>query len=136
MSAESDYISAESQNILRTTTLIRDLFEKKKLTDYEVIALGKLLQDVYQGIERILRTLLENRGVKIKKTEGWHKELLLAAKRQSLVTPLQFETFRNLLLFRHLQIHGYGYMLEESRLRELAEPVPELCRDFLHNIAL
>jgi len=45
MSAESDYISAESENILRTTTLIRNLLEKKKLTDYEVIALGKLLQD-------------------------------------------------------------------------------------------
>jgi hypothetical protein len=29
MSAESDYISAESANILRTTTLIRNLLEGK-----------------------------------------------------------------------------------------------------------
>lgn len=135
MSAESDYISAESQNILRTTTLIRNLLEKKKLTDYEVIALGKLLQDVYTGIERILRNQLETRNIKIKKTENWHKQILLSAQDQSLVSHEQFEAFRNLLLFRHLQIHGYGYMLEEERLRGLAEPAVKLCQDFLHNNA-
>ena len=32
MSAESEYISAESANILRTTTLIRNFLEQKKLT--------------------------------------------------------------------------------------------------------
>ena len=135
MSAESDYISAESQNILWTTTLIRNLLEKKKLTDYEVIALGKLLQDVYTGIERILRSQLETRNIKIKKTENWHKQILLSAREQFLVSQEQFEAFRNLLLFRHLQIHGYGYMLEEERLRELAEPAVGLCQDFLNNIA-
>jgi len=134
MSAKNDYISAEGENILKTAEMIQNLIQKEKLTNYEVIALGKLLQDTYTGIERILRTLLENRGVKTKKTEGWHKELLLAAKQQSLVSPTQFKAFRNLLLFRHLQIHGYGYMLEESRLRELAEPIPSLCRDFLQDI--
>ena len=135
MSAESDYISAESQNILRTTTLIRNLLEKKKLTDYEVIALGKLLQDVYTGIERILRSQLDTRNIKIKKTENWHKQILLSAQDQSLVSQEQFEAFRNLLLFRHLQIHGYGYMLEEEQLRELAEPVVKLCQDFLQDTA-
>jgi len=134
MSAKNDYISAEGENILKTAEMIQNLIQKEKLNNYEVIALGKLLQDTYTGIERILRTLLENRGVKTKKTEGWHKELLLAAKQQSLVSPTQFEAFRNLLLFRHLQIHGYGYMLEESRLRELAGPIPSLCRDFLQDI--
>jgi hypothetical protein len=135
MSAESDYISAESANILRTTTLIRNLLEKKKLTDYEVIALGKLLQDVYTGIERILRSQLETRNIKIKKTENWHKQILLSAQDQSLVSQEQFEACRNLLLFRHLQIHGYGYMLEEERLRDLAEPIPGLCRAFLKGIS-
>lgn len=135
MSAESDYISAESQNILRTITLIRNLLEKKKLTDYEVIALGKLLQDVYTGIERILRSQLETKNIKIKKTESWHKQILLSAREHSLVSQEQFEAFRNLLLFRHLQIHGYGYMLEEEQLRDLAEPVPSLCQDILRDIA-
>ncbi len=30
-------------------------------------------------------------------------------------------------------MHGYGFMLDETRLRELAAPVPDLCRDFLQD---
>jgi len=134
MSAESDYISSESKNILQTAKLIEGLLNKKELTKYEVIALGKLLQDVYTGLERILRTLLENKGIRTKKTESWHRELLLTAKDQSLVSQTEFETFRDLLLFRHMEIHGYGFMLDEKRLRQLAQRTPSLCRDFLRRI--
>ena len=134
MSAQSDYISCESKNILQTVEMIEELIRKKTLTTYEVIALGKLLQDIYTGLERILRTLLEKRAIKLKKTESWHKELLLAAKNKSLVTEAQFEGFRNLLLFRHMEVHGYGFMLDEKRLRQLAEHIPDLCRSFLQNI--
>jgi uncharacterized protein YutE (UPF0331/DUF86 family) len=134
MSAETDYISCESKNILRTVDMIEELIHKKALTKYEVIALGKLLQDIYTGLERILRTLLEKRAVKTKKTESWHKQLLLAAKKESLISEAQFEAFRNLLLFRHMEVHGYGFMLDEKRLGQLAEHIPDLCRSFLQNI--
>ena len=134
MSAESDYIQAERDNVLRTTEMIEDLLAKKDLSSYETIALGKLLQDVYTGIERILRSRLQLQGVKITKTESWHKEILINAQQKSLISQQQFEAFRKLLLFRHLQIHGYGYMLDEERLRELAVPVPAVCRDFLNDV--
>lgn len=131
MSAESDFIKAERDNILRTMAMIEDLLTYEELSSYETIAMGKLLQDVYTGIERILRCRLEQRGIKVPKTESWHKDILAAAHRESLLTEKQLETFRKLLLFRHLQIHGYGYMLDEQRLRELAVAVPAVCKDFL-----
>jgi len=134
MSAANDFISAESANILKTAEMIQQLLAKIHLTKYEIVALGKLLQDIYSGIERILRALLESKGIVTKKTESWHKELLLAAMEHSLISQVEFEAFRNLLLFRHMEIHGYGFMLDEKRLRQLAEPVPGLCRDFLEGI--
>lgn len=134
MNAESEYISSESGNILRSAEMIEDLLSKEYLSQYEAIALGKLLQDVYTGLERILRTILDSRGIKTRKTESWHKELLVAAKKESMISPTQFEAFRNLLLFRHMQIHGYGFMLDENRLRELAKPVPGICKDFLASL--
>ena len=134
MSAEADYINAESRNILRTVELIEALLAKESLPMYETIALGKLLQDIYTGIERILRSLLQAAGVEIRKTETWHKDLLLAASERKLISEQHFEAFRNLLLFRHLQIHGYGYMLDEDRLRELATPIPGLCKEFPDSI--
>jgi hypothetical protein len=56
--------------------------------------------------------------------------LLLAGREQSLLSQEQFEGFRGLLVFRHMEIHGYGFMLDEKRLRQLAQPIPALCRDF------
>lgn len=134
MSAESDYISSESQNLLQTLQMIEELVGRETLTKYEIIALGKLLQDIYTGLERILRTVLGQKGIKTKKGESWHKELLLAAKQESIISEAELETFRNLLLFRHMEIHGYGFMLDEKRLRQLADPVPDLCRSFLEKI--
>ena len=49
MSAESDYISAESQNILRTTTLIRNLLEEEQLRELAE-PIVKLCQDFLQDI--------------------------------------------------------------------------------------
>jgi len=135
MSAESDYIQAEIESILHTIEMIQDLLGRENLSDYETIALGKLLQDIYTCIERILRYKLESRSVKTIKNHSWHKELLLAAKENSIISQQQFEAFRKLLVFRHMQIHGYGYMLDEQRLRELAEPVPVVCRNFIKSIS-
>ena len=69
MSAEADYINAESRNILKTVELIEALLAKESLPTYETIALGKLLQDVYTGIERILRSMLQTAGVEVKSSE-------------------------------------------------------------------
>ncbi len=134
MSAETEYLWSEAKNILATVGLVEELIGKKKLNQFEVIALGKLLQDVYTGIERILRCRLEMMGIKTAKTESWHKELLLKAKGQSLVTDEQFEAISKLLVFRHMEIHGYGFMLDEKRLRDLAGPAVRFCREFLKEI--
>lgn len=134
MSAEADYIGAERDNLLRTLQLIADLLGKQARSSFETIALGKLLQDLYTGLERILRALLEDNGVHIEKTESWHKNVLLAARNNSIVDETEFNAFGRLLLFRHVQVHGYGFMLEDARLIEIAEAVIDVCRAFLTRI--
>ena len=134
MSAKDDYINAERKELEKTITLIEELAGKDNLSGFEVIALGKLLQDIYMGIERILRFQLEKQGIKTDKSSSWHKDLLIKACSESLVSEEQYDFFGELLLFRHLQIHGYGHNLDEIRLRHLAEPVGDICRDFLSRI--
>jgi len=135
MSAQADYLWSEAKNILATVALVEELAGKDRLDRFEVIALGKLLQDVYSGIERILRWRLEAVGVKTSKGQSWHKDLLLKAKEKSLMTEKQFSAIGRLLVFRHMQIHGYGFMLDEERLRELAGPAIDVCRDFLREFS-
>jgi hypothetical protein len=134
MSAETDYLHAERDNVLRTLQLLADLLAKQERSPYETIALGKLLQDLYTGLERILRALLENKGIHIGKTEAWHKNLLSAARSNSVVDADEFDAFGKLLLFRHVQVHGYGFMLEDARLVEIARSVDDICRGFLSRI--
>jgi uncharacterized protein YutE (UPF0331/DUF86 family) len=134
MSAETEYLRSEARNVLATIGLVENLIRKKKLNQYEVIALGKLLQDVYTGLERIIRCRLETMSIKVAKTENWHKDLLLKAKERSLITNEQFEAISKLLLFRHMEVHGYGFMLDEKRLRELAVPAVQFCHEFLKEL--
>jgi uncharacterized protein YutE (UPF0331/DUF86 family) len=134
MSAEADYLHAERDNAFKTLDLLDELVAKETRSQYETIALGKLLQDVYTGIERILRSLLEERGLRLERSESWHKDLLLAADESGIVTDEEFKSFRKLLLFRHVQVHGYGFMLEEERLLEIAQITRAACRGFLEGI--
>jgi hypothetical protein len=77
MSAEADYRRREADHVRQTLALVDDLLAKPNRSQYETIALGKLLQDVYSGIERVLRTLLDQRDARPPKGADWHKSLLL-----------------------------------------------------------
>ena len=136
MSAETDYLRAEGSNTLRSLAIINGLLRKPTRSVYETIALGKLLQDLYSGLERVLRTLLAGKGVHTERTAGWHKDLLLAARQNGLVSDEEFAAFGRLLLFRHLEVHGYGFTLDDERLVEIAQAVTDICRRFLARLPL
>jgi len=133
MSGKDSFLKDERKNIEKTVVMIENLTEKTDLSKYEVIALGTLLQNIYTGIEGIIRYQLQNAGVRFQKDENWHKNLLMKSRENGLITDAQFEGFLELLLFRHMHMHGYGFMLDETRLRKLAAPVPDLCSGFLKN---
>ncbi len=133
MSGKDHFLEDERKNIEETVRMIEHLTEKTDLSKYEVIAFGTLLQNIYTGIEAIIRYQLQNIGVSLQKDENWHKNLLMKSRENGIISDAQFEGFLELLLFRHMHIHGYGFMLNEKRLRELAAPVPDLCKGFLKN---
>jgi hypothetical protein len=134
MAKDRDFLLQEAQQIEAAISLTVPLLSKQSLDPYEAIALGTLLQNVYMGIENILRCQLHARGIHLPKTANWHKELLRAACEAGLVNEEDLPVFRNLLLFRHRHVHGYGHMLEEFLLRQLADPVPEAVRRYIDRV--
>jgi hypothetical protein len=131
MSGKDSFLEDERKNIEKTVIMIEHLTEKTDLSKYEVIALGTLLQNIYTGIEGIIRYQLQNMGVILQKDENWHKNLLMKSRENGIISDAQFEGLLELLLFRHMHMHGSGFMLDKTRLRELAAPVPALCKGFL-----
>ena len=131
MSGKDSFLENERKNIEKTVLMIEHLTAKADLSKYEVIAFGTLLQNIYAGIEGIIRYKLQNTGAGLQKDENRHKNLLIKSRENGIISDAQFEGLLELLLFRHMHIHGYGFMLDEKRLRALAMPVPDLCRSFL-----
>ncbi len=131
MSGKDSFLEDERKNIEKAVIMIEGLTEKTDLSKYEVIALGTLLQNIYTGIEGIIRYQLQNMGVRLQKDENWHKNLLMKSREHGIISDAQFEGLLELLLFRRMHMHGYGFTLDETRLRELAAPVPNLCKGFL-----
>jgi uncharacterized protein YutE (UPF0331/DUF86 family) len=128
MNADRDFILKEAQEIGKAIDLIEPLLSKSPLDRYEIIALGTLLQNVYTGIEHVLRCRLQMLGAEPPRSDNWHKDLLQAAMAHALIESAEYPVLRDLLLYRHRHVHGYGHMLDESRLKQLAEAVPSACR--------
>jgi hypothetical protein len=80
MSGKDSFLEDERKNIEKTVIMIDHLIEKTDLSKYEVIALGTLLQNIYTGIEGILRYQLQNTDVRLQKDENWHKNLLMKSR--------------------------------------------------------
>ena len=134
MSAEADFLRDDRANVEKTLVLIEELLSLPVLGKHEAVALGTYLHNAYSGVERMLRTVLEGRGIRVPPSATWHKNLLQRANSEGLLSGEQFDGFLELLAFRHFHVHGYGHMLDADRLREIAEPVPSLVRDFLAGI--
>lgn len=131
MSAEFEAFRRERVDILKTLDLVIEIQGKSELSQLEVIAFGTLLQNVYTGIESLIRLETEWKQVRFKKSEGWHKFLLDRAHADGVFADSEYEILTELLKFRHMHVHGYAHRLKESRLRELAEQTVPLTRKFL-----
>ena len=128
MQPDGVYWPRELRSIEAALSLAEEILGRRDWSPVETIAMGTLLQNLYGGIERLLRYLLKMRGIDPPKSEQWHKELLQRACEQSLVPPDAQQGLIRLLAFRHMHVHGYAHMLDEVRLRELADPSLKACR--------
>ena len=79
----------------------------------------------YNIYEIISRLVLEDKGIKMVKSERWHTILLENALEQN-IAPLELKnTLKGMLSSRHRQIHGYGHDVSDEIIQENAAKVVE-----------
>jgi len=115
-----DFIEENLRYLIITVDILNKGLQINEWDKYQTAGIGAYLADVYKGYENILKALLEDKGIKIAKGEQWHKYLLETAKSEKLVPDEMSTTLREMLGFRHLQIHGYSHILKEKELRDSA----------------
>ena len=77
------YYAAEIEKLDNVVRLIVD--RKTKVNTLEIAGLGVYLHNFYNGIENVLKRVLEYKKIKIKNTQFWHKQLLLSAFKANLI---------------------------------------------------
>jgi len=123
MNAPDPFVTEHARQITLTLDLLDDLLGREDWDPFQTIAAGTLLQNIYGGIENILRHQLMRRKACPPHAQDWHKQVLNAACVLGLVMPQQAEPLRKLLAYRHFHVHGYGHTLNAAQLRDLAESV-------------
>ncbi|MCX6844278.1 MAG: hypothetical protein NTX53_18615 [candidate division WOR-3 bacterium] len=127
-------IRAERQNVETTLDILREALGRPQRSVVELTAIGGFLQNVYNGIENILKQALRQRGIQPPRSDAWHKELLEHSVKAGLIPSDLADELYDYMSFRHFFIHGYGIMLTEPPLQDLASRLPAVWARFITEI--
>lgn len=130
----SKRIEAEKENV---ETALANLEEAMSRTDRDIVALAAMatfLHNIYNGIENILKQILMSKGIKLPRTDTWHKDLLETAVSKGIISEELSDKLYEYLTFRHFFIHSYGFMLEDAHLKRLTENISDIWNQFLSSI--
>jgi len=128
-------IEAEYENIDK---LISELPEKDKLPFLQFLELAgvaTLLHNFYNGIENILKLSLKEKNVPLPEGESWHKDLLMLAVDNEIISEKTMMKLGEYLAFRHFFSHAYALDLYADKLEPLVEKIKEVYSDFKKDIS-
>jgi hypothetical protein len=128
------HILAEKENVEKTLFHIKAAKIKGNKTALEIAGLAVFVHNFYNGIENILKQILKSKDVILGNSESWHKELLESSFSKGVISRELADRLYKYLAFRHFFIHSYGFKLDDARLLQLANDIPQVWSDFLSSI--
>ena len=130
----SKKIAVEKQKISRTLSDLQDALGREEKTVVELAAIAAFLQSIYNGIENILKLSLKAKGVVIRPSEKWHRDLIETCVSQGILSRALSDELDEYLAFRHFATYSYGFMLDEARLATLANNISGVYFRFISEI--
>ena len=131
-----NYCEAEFENI---ETVMSDLSSvvKEGASEYstpELAAIATFLHNIYNGTENILKRVLISKGLDIRKTPTWHRDLLKTAHENGVINDDLYGTLSEYLAFRHFFVHAYSFNLNWEALRPLVDNLQDTLKMFRASI--
>lgn len=127
-------IYAEIENITTVLTELEKVRDRPRKELVVIVGIGAYLQNIYTGMENILKQLLLHKGIPIPDTPTWHKDLLNLAVKHNLITKETADKIGKYLFFRHFFTHAYGFLVDESKLKHLMNNIPDVYSEFKEEI--
>ena len=116
-------VEVELENISAVLAELKKIEGKPDKTVAELAGIGTFLHNFYTGIENILKQILGAKGISIPTSGSWHRDLLIRASEEKIITETTRKQLAKYLAFRHFFVHAYSFLLDESELRLLVDDV-------------
>lgn len=96
-----EYCEAEFENIEAVVEQLRAIIDqsRKAYSIPELAAIATFMHNFYNGIENILKRILNHQRAKVNRAATWHKDLLKAARDNGLVGKELYESLHEYLSF-------------------------------------
>ena len=127
-------IYAEMENITKVLIELEKVKDRPNKELVVLVGIGAYLQNIYTGMENILKQLLSYKGIPILDTPTWHKDLLNLAIEHDFITKKTADKIGRYLFFRHFFAHAYGFLLDEAKLEPLINNASDLYSEFKEEI--
>ena len=123
------YIDAEYEEIEKTLSSLPTK-PLHKLSKLELAGVAALLHNFYNGIENVLKQAFRIKNIQTSQGESWHRDLLLRAIEENIVSETLSDELKRYLAFRHFFSHGYAIDLSPDRMEPLILDASKVFKNF------
>jgi len=127
-------IDAEMINIEKVLEVLHKYSNKNDLSELELAGLATYMHNFYNGVENIVKQTLKSQKINMKDSPSWHRDLLLLAKNNDIISNDLFENLLKFLSFRHFLVHSYSFILDAKELKVLQDMIATVWLDFKSHI--
>ena len=134
MASVKKKILAEIENIERVLIELEKVKSKHIKELVVLVGIGAYLQNIYTGMENILKQILLEQNISIPESPTWHKDLLNLAAENHFISKETVDKIGKYLFFRHFFTHAYGFLIDEEKLKPLMDDISEVYSEFKREV--